>query len=97
MPFIIESYKDLRYELDLYGMSLTEDLLLENNFILCNGRFGEYYKHSIFDSFRIWIENNVFNVGKKDLSCNVTFCIKEDLKYFHDLQNLFELLTNSEL
>ena len=81
-------------------IEITEEILFTLNFIKCNGKYGEYFKHNICTLFRIWFFDGEFKeiweVGKKDESLDTTTLIAS-LKYVHQLQNLYFSLTNEEL
>jgi len=80
---------------------LTSEILLACGFVKCEGKFGEYFKCSKLDGFRIWLtEHNNYSwwsIGRKDYENDETIFIFKDCKYLHQLQNLYFALTNQEL
>ena len=80
---------------------LTEEWLLKFGFIQCDGKFGEYFKCSKLDGFRIWFNENEhtswWSIGRKDYDNDDTILIFENCKTLHQLQNLYFALTQEEL
>ena len=75
---------------------LTKDIISSFNFIYCKGKYGEYYKHELFELFRIWAYEDYYVIGRKDNEKDETYYIT-NTKYAHKLQNVFYDLTGEEL
>jgi len=86
---------------EIFGLPLTEKILLACGFVKCEGKFGEYFKCSKLDGFRIWLTeyNNYswWSIGRKDYESDETVFIFKDCKHLHQLQNLYFALTNQGL
>jgi len=87
---------------DIKPIPLTEEWLLKTGFYECNGRHGKYYKHNKSELFRVWMSDLcTCGVGRKDENSigkeYNTYWMKLDLKYLHQLQNLYHALTGYEL
>ena len=82
----------------LQPMPLTEGWLLTLGFTIEVGKHGVYYMHSIFKGFRVWKSDitSCWVIGRKQFDNNLTYWIA-DLKYVHQLQNIFYSLTGEEL
>lgn len=79
---------------------ISEGLLLKSGFEKENGRHGDYFFHSVFKGFRLWIDDITggYTIGRKDFRPNKgTYGIKDDVIQLHKLQNLFYALTGQEL
>lgn len=83
------------------NIPITEDMLLKNGFILCEGKYGEYFKHKEYDGLRLWFFENEHTscwfVGAKDYETNDTQITRGNLKYIHILQNLIYFQIDEEL
>ena len=89
---------------ELEPIILTEKRLLNFGFIKFNGRHGVYFKHKKQDLVRVWAvseDNTQWGLGRKDLDSRNrhynTHWIVLNLKYVHELQNLFLDITKEEL
>lgn len=83
---------------DICGISLTEEIIKRcTKFLACFGAYGEYFKHPVYEGFRLWIEEGVVYVGRKSYDYDYTVCVREKVNTVHQLQNLFFELTGSEL
>lgn len=84
--------------LEIHSIPLTEEWLLKLRFTIEGGKRGVYYMHKIFKGFRIWKSDitTCFTVGRKQSDNTPTYWIA-DLKYVHQLQNLYYALTGEEL
>lgn len=86
---------------DLRPIKITNEWLLRFGFIECSGKYGEYFKCSKLDGFRIWFfENeytNCWQIGRKDYDKDDTVFIHGNVKTIHQLQNLYFALTGEEL
>ncbi len=80
---------------------LTEQWLLDLGFEKCTGRYGVYYKHYALEGFRVWFPHDIYGwgytVGRKDFETGDTYWVKNEVRYVHQLQNLFFALTQEEL
>ena len=80
---------------------LTEQWLLDLGFEKCTGNYGEYYKHDVFEGFRVWLPHNACSwgvtVGRKDYETGDTYWVKNEVRYVHQLQNLYFALAQEEL
>ena len=80
---------------------LTEQWLLDLGFEKYTGRYGVYYKHYALEGFRVWLPRDIYGwgytVGRKDFETGDTYWVKNEVRYVHQLQNLFFALTQEEL
>lgn len=95
-PYNIDTYTDLRHTYCLIGIEIKEDILLQYNFEICNGKYGLYYKHNIQDGFRIWQYDDKWIIGRELHDISKTYPITE-IYYLHELQNVFLDLTKEVL
>jgi len=86
---------------DVDGIPLTEQWLLDLGLEKCIGRYGVYYKHYTLEGFRVWLLHDIYGwgytVGRKDFETGDTYWVKNEVRYVHQLQNLFFALTQEEL
>ena len=82
-------------------VTLTEQWLLDFGFEKYTGRYGVYYKHYALEGFRVWLPRDIYGwgytVGRKDFETGDTYWVKNEVRYVHQLQNLFFALTQGEL
>ena len=80
---------------------LTEQWLLDLGLEKYTGRYGVYYKHYALDGFRVWLPRDIYGwgytVGRKDFETGDTYWVKNEVRYVHQLQNLYFALTQEEL
>ena len=86
---------------DVDDIPLKEQWLLDLEFEKCIGRYGVYYKHYALEGFRVWLPRDIYGwgytVGRKDFKTGDTYWVKNEVRYVHQLQNLFFALTGKEL
>ena len=82
-------------------ISLTEQWLVDFGFEKYTGRYGVYYKHYALEGFRVWLPRDIYGwgytVGRKDFETGDTYWVKNEVRYVHQLQNLYFALTQEEL
>lgn len=82
-------------------VQITPDLLLILDFERCQGKFGEYFKHSKLNLLRIWHykDDNVNHwvMGRENHDASGRTILKGGLKHIHKLQNAFLEFTDTEL
>lgn len=111
MPMsIYEIHEDCFYAKDTKGSSfkntwadvqpipLSEEVLLRCPTLKKKtGKYGDYFYDSYYELLRIWFHEKWF-IGKKvDGVKYNTLIISENIQHLHELQNIFPLLTQTEL
>ena len=80
---------------------LTEQWLFDLGFEKYTGRYGVYYKHYALEGFRVWLPRDIYGwgytVGRKDFETGDTYWVKNEVRYVHQLQNLYFALMQEEI